>query len=205
MRKRWSKYILAVLITLLTVNLGLTYATRKVAATEAGTGEESSEGSIEIDDNTIQPWGETGSGDSYMVSIVHDLNGGAFASEGTYDYTFSGSEETFSITVISEEPVKDGFLFTGWQWNGKLYQKDEVIQDLAWADYNAQTITFTAQWEQDMSLGGTITESGTYQLVAGQEYTLGEGTWTVDSDTSQYAGSISFYVAQNGTYTFTKQ
>ena len=62
-------------------------------------------------------------------------------------------------------------------------------------------IELMAVWNKITNIGG----SGTYYLLAGanNQYTLGEGSWTVDSDGYTYSGGTKFYVPEDGEYTFT--
>ena len=47
--------------------------------------------------------------------------------------------------------------------------------------------------------------SGRTNLVSGIAYSLGEGTWKVSGDSTNYAGGITFYVSENGEYDFSQQ
>jgi len=63
--------------------------------------------------------------------------------------------------------------------------------------------TYYAYWQEVMT-SGNIMEAGEYSLGPNTAYTFGEGTWKVNSDTSEYAGGNVFYVKTAGTYTFSK-
>ena len=51
----------------------------------------------------------------------------------------------------------------------------------------------------------TVIQSGTISLQKGKAYQLGEGTWNVSGDATNYAGGITFYVSEDGDYNFTQQ
>lgn len=47
--------------------------------------------------------------------------------------------------------------------------------------------------------------NGRVSLISGTVYSLGEGTWKVSGDSTNYAGGITFYVSENGEYDFSQQ
>lgn len=47
--------------------------------------------------------------------------------------------------------------------------------------------------------------NGRVSLISGTAYSLGEGTWKVSGDSTNYAGGITFYVSENGEYDFSQQ
>lgn len=57
----------------------------------------------------------------------------------------------------------------------------------------------------DLAENGIISESGVYSLKAGTPYQLAEGKWQVSGDKSVYSGGSTFYVSEDGDYTFTKR
>ena len=65
---------------------------------------------------------------------------------------------------------------------------------------NNKKITFylAPTWRKD----GTVPSGKSIKLYKNKKYKLSSGTWTVDGDTTSYAGGNAFYVAQDGTYTF---
>lgn len=52
---------------------------------------------------------------------------------------------------------------------------------------------------------GDITESGIYRLDSEMEYTLGNGKWTIEGDSTVYNGGVRFYIEQSGDYELTLQ
>ena len=52
---------------------------------------------------------------------------------------------------------------------------------------------------------GKITESGLYRLDSEKIYTLGEGKWTIEGDSTVYNGGVRFYIEQSGVYELTLQ
>ena len=50
-----------------------------------------------------------------------------------------------------------------------------------------------------------IKAGGTVSLKKGTSYQLGEGTWNVSGDATNYSGGITFYVSEDGDYNFTQQ
>lgn len=65
---------------------------------------------------------------------------------------------------------------------------------------NSKKITFylAPTWRKD----GTVPSGKSIKLYKNKKYKLSSGTWTVDGDTTSYAGGNAFYVAQDGNYTF---
>lgn len=113
----------------------------------------------------------------------------------------SQTEETISLpnpSELSGEFVLDGYIFKGW---GDSESGDVEIDEITLGYGNNRTIY--AHW-QNQGPQGTITDAGQYYLDVGTAYTLGSGTWTVNGDTTTYPGGITFYVANAGTYTFSK-
>lgn len=133
-------------------------------------------------------------------------------------------ETSFTVTVTSNKPGKEGYRFSGWKdADGKIYTAGNTVT-YNWADYssgdsdNPQVITFTASWEQEITpdegenkeddtesgfleKGATPTNGGN-KLKANTKYVLDSGTWTVEGDPTIYEGESEFYVEVEGTYTF---
>mgnify|MGYP003304620654 CR=1 FL=1 len=111
------------------------------------------------------------------------------------------SATSFLVTIPEDVPVYIGHEFNGWLCDADngIYMAGDVVKDLSWEKYGKKTITFTAQWKWN---NYSILEAGAYYLVAGKEYCLGEGTWTVNNDGYSYAGGSIFCVNQDGNYIF---
>lgn len=126
------------------------------------------------------------------VNVVFDLNGGS----GDIALNDTVYQEKFGDTTVAvtmpKAPVRDGFEFLGWKYNGANYV--EVIN----VDVTLGEITLIADWKK-------VIEAGKMLLKAGQEYKLSEGNWTVDGDTTVYVGGSNFYVSEEAEYTFTKK
>ena len=52
---------------------------------------------------------------------------------------------------------------------------------------------------------GVIPIGENVSLMTEYEYSLGEGIWQVEGDTTSYNGNNSFYVGVEGEYTFVQQ
>lgn len=65
---------------------------------------------------------------------------------------------------------------------------------------NVRVVTFylAPEWMED----GTVPSGKTVTLYKDTQYSFGSGTWTVSGDTTSYAGGVTFYVANDGQYTF---
>ena len=65
---------------------------------------------------------------------------------------------------------------------------------------NSKKVTFylAPTWRED----GTVPSGKSIKLYKNKKYKFSSGTWTVDGDTTNYAGGNAFYVAEDGTYTF---
>lgn len=68
---------------------------------------------------------------------------------------------------------------------------------------NARTfnIIVAAKWMQS----GEVPKGMAVKLTAGKAYKLGDGTWKVSGDNTAYNGNITFYVGNEGSYTFEEQ
>ncbi|MBE5881748.1 MAG: hypothetical protein E7289_05540 [Lachnospiraceae bacterium] len=61
------------------------------------------------------------------------------------------------------------------------------------------TVYLEPEWMKD----GTVPGGKTLQLYKDKKYTLGNGTWMVNGDSTSYVGGNAFYVSGDGQYTFT--
>ncbi len=84
--------------------------------------------------------------------------------------------------------------------NGGVEEYEIVVTDLA-GHTRVVKVTVAAEWTKT----GEIPSGSMVKLQAGQNYTLGSGTWTVSGDSTSYAGGSTFYVGGEGQYTFNQQ
>ena len=140
------------------------------------------------------------------LSVIFNENGGEYAGEenpGELNVKDSNEQQrTFSFEASSVIPKRDGYTFGGWKYvdetgEEKIASAGEKIT----IKTEESAIELMAVWNKITNIGG----SGTYYLLAGanNQYTLGEGSWTVDSDGYTYSGGTKFYVPEDGEYTFT--
>lgn len=78
--------------------------------------------------------------------------------------------------------------------------KDKYVLKAKDAAGNTKVITFylAPEWMEE----GTVPSGQAVKLSKGTPYSFGNGTWTVSGDTTTYAGGVTFYVANDGQYTF---
>ena len=133
--------------------------------------------------------------------ITFNLDGGAWSdTQEVPTQTFmqpDSNTAAFSERVIEATPKKSGFVFTGWTMDATdasgYNQETHMISGLYGTNY-----MLTALWEATIG-------SGTSTLQSGMQYRLEEGSWTVNGDTTVYAGGNYFYVSEDGDYTFTEK
>lgn len=163
--------------------------------------------------NIVYDNGEGTKLEDYGQSIIQQKN------EDSEEY-----ETSFTVTVTSNEPGKEGYRLVGWKdADGKTYTAGNTVT-YNWADYssgdsdNPQVITFTASWEQEITPDegenkeddtesgfleeGATPTNGENKLKANTKYVLDSGTWTVEGDPTIYEGGSEFYVEVEGTYLF---
>jgi len=105
---------------------------------------------------------------------------------------------------LGQEFMIDGYVFKG--WGERESGETEMITNPTITyptDDRTGSTRYYAYWQEIMA-SGNIMEAGEYSLGPNTAYTFGEGTWKVNSDTSEYAGGNVFYVKTAGTYTFSK-
>ena len=90
------------------------------------------------------------------------------------------------------DATKDGHVFTGWYNDSNFAEKVESISTT-----QLENVTLYAKF---VSVPDVI-EAGTYELISGVQYTLGNVT-KVSGDSSVYVSGSTFYVPTSGTYTF---
>lgn len=161
---------------------------------------------------------------SWTLTIEYKLAGGAWnktESDIIKSTIAAGSGGSFTFKLTEEIPTKTSYKFLGWKCeklgNETLNYENELTYD---SMSEAETITFTALWEQEttpdegenegdgtesgfLAEGATPT-NGENKLKANIKYILGSGTWTVNSTPTIYEGGSEFYVEADGTYTFSQ-
>ena len=83
---------------------------------------------------------------------------------------------------------------------GGVEEYELVVTDRA-GNVKTMKVTVAAEWTKT----GKIPSGTPVKLQAGENYTLGEGSWTVSGDATTYSGGSTFYVGSEGKYTFNKQ
>jgi len=119
-------------------------------------------------------------------AITYQLDGGTNGNNPT-SYTYGTGVPSF------EDATKQGYLFEGWYSEAEFNTKVESIGSAQTGD-----ITLYAKFVFDPGAIGT----GTFELKAGEAYKLGSGVQRVSGDSSVYGSEITFYVPQDGSYTF---
>ena len=118
-------------------------------------------------------------------NIDYKLDGGT---NGNNPTTYTYGEGVASL----EDATKDGYVFTGWYNDSNFAEKVESISTT-----QLENVTLYAKF---VSVPDVI-EAGTYELISGVQYTLGNVT-KVSGDSSVYVSGSTFYVPTSGTYTF---
>jgi len=110
-------------------------------------------------------------------------------------YQSSADEKSFKY-VLPDAPAKEGYEFSGWlnSIDHKVHEAGTTIE----GTFEMSEVSITAQWI-------ALLETGTHALRAGEPYKLSEGNWTINGDTTVYAGGGYFYVAEDCEYTFTEE
>ncbi len=133
-------------------------------------------------------------GNPPMVSGA--LDGGLYYAD---TLTVSVGDENLSAVTVNREEIS----FTtsaafSLPSNDGLESYTIVVADLAGNEISLE-LQVAAPWMEE----GIISE-GTYKLYANWKYTLDSGSWTMNSDSTVYTGGMSFYVINDGEYTFTR-
>lgn len=143
------------------------------------------------------------------IKIEYD-NNGYYMNESQVTETKYYPQENISETertIIFPEPstladnfAPNGYVFKGW---GETDSGDVEINEITLSNGNSKIMY--AHWQDLRPLNGVIAEVGEYYLETDKAYTLGDGTWTVNGDTTKYTGGITFYVTTTGNYTFSRE
>lgn len=111
----------------------------------------------------------------------------------TYNFTQTNENESnYEVTLPINDPLREGYYFKGWQdsRDNNIYGRGEKVS----LRYSWGNIDFRAIWVALMKRGSMRLDSGT-------EYRFGDGSWSVNGDTTVYNGNQSFYVSEAGDYT----
>ena len=81
--------------------------------------------------------------------VEYNLDGGTSESEIKDDNTYRPAQKD-KVTVTSEKPTKEGYIFSGWTYAGKLYQGGNEIQLDSMP--NNGVLTLTASWVPESSV-----------------------------------------------------
>jgi len=107
------------------------------------------------------------------------------------------------ITVNGEEYQEEiiaGKATIKLESNNGLEEYEIVIADLA-GNTKVMKVVVADNWMEQ----GVIPTGENVSLMTEYEYSLGEGIWQVEGDTTSYNGNNSFYVGVEGEYTFVQQ
>lgn len=118
-------------------------------------------------------------------SITYELNGGTNG-DNPVAYTYGTGVASLA------DAVKEGHTFDGWYTDPDFTNKVESIGTAQTGD-----ITLYAKFSFDPNAIG----KGTFELKAGKAYKLSNGV-QLSGDSSVYGDGITFYVPQDGSYTF---
>ncbi|MBP5530031.1 MAG: hypothetical protein J6X80_08280 [Lachnospiraceae bacterium] len=136
---------------------------------------------------------------------VEDMESGeVYFADESGNVTCVVSDENLSHVVIDGNKVKLNDLGNGRKsFTVPAGAKKETVSftayDLAGNKTDFSLIT-APSWKKD----GVIKEGEIY-LESGEKFTIPEGKWTVEGDSTVYFGGSVFYAAKEGLYTFKKQ
>lgn len=86
----------------------------------------------------------------HHYSVTYDANDGAFADGG--DTLKEIYPSASAVSATDSIPVREGYIFTGWEYNGKTYNNgDEIVSRLS------APITLTAKWEKQVNVTINVT------------------------------------------------
>ena len=111
-------------------------------------------------------------------------------------------ENLSKITVNGEEVVNisNGTAVLKLNSEGGLMQyKIEVIDKAG--NLKEITVVVAAAWAKS----GVVPAGESINLLKDYRYKLGEGQWQLEGDSTNYNGNITFYIKEEGEYTFVKQ
>lgn len=140
-------------------------------------------------------------------SVTYNANGGYFTTSLPVDYPSPAG----TYTLTSVVPVREGYVFAGWECNGKTYQSRDTYN----LNKSYDDITFTAVWEKaqyTLMLEGdpnvvlafseptTVTSGNKYAYKTDFTFTAtGDGTGTV----RVYVNGVLLSPQDDGKYHFT--
>lgn len=80
-------------------------------------------------------------------------------------------------------------------------EKYEIVVEDKAGNVTKATIRVAEDWVKS----GDIPTDTSVNLLKGSPYKFGSGTWKIDGDTTKYNGNQTFYISEDGAYTFRKQ
>lgn len=128
-------------------------------------------------------------------TITYVTNGGTNSSSNPTSYTYG-------TAVTLAEASKTGYTFSGWYTDEACTDGNQITEITA--DESGPK-TLYAKFTENTIDSVVFENSGTVEVKAGVAYTLGSGTWKVTGDNTSYAGGMTFYVEEDGSYEFVKQ
>ncbi len=103
------------------------------------------------------------------------------------------------INGVAQNPTGNEFIITLNSQNKKTCY--EIIAEDDAGNRNSVVIYVAVNWMEK----GVVPTGGSVSLESGNGYKLGPGKWTVKGDATTYSGNTTFYVRQDGFYTFENQ
>ncbi|SDJ71848.1 hypothetical protein SAMN04487760_11259 [Lachnospiraceae bacterium G41] len=136
---------------------------------------------------------------------VEDMESGeVYFADESGNVTCVVSDENLSHVVIDGNKVKLNDLGNGRKsFEIPVGAKKETVSFTAYDLAGNKTefdVTTAPSWKRN----GVISEGEIY-LEAGEKFTIPEGKWIVDGDSTVYLGGSVFYAVKEGMYTFKKQ
>ncbi|MDE7249254.1 MAG: hypothetical protein K2N82_05075 [Lachnospiraceae bacterium] len=130
-----------------------------------------------------------------QMPVVTGVEDGKSYPEGTQFKVEDNNLESVTVNEKPVTPAPDGsYQVSANGTSCVIKAKDKAGNETTYS------ITITRDPAENV-----ISESGIYPLKAGISYQLAEGQWQVSGDKSVYSGSSTFYVKEDGDYTFTKR
>ena len=85
-------------------------------------------------------------GDNIVATSTYKVENYTIVFSGTYNESYHNTRVTYGALTTLPTPTRDGYLFTGWSYNGSLYSGRWQVGDLGG---NNAVATFTATWQSD--------------------------------------------------------
>lgn len=86
----------------------------------------------------------------HHYSVAYDTNGGAFKEgEDVVKEAFSSGA---SVSATNNIPVREGYIFVGWEYDGKIYSSGEEV-----TSHITAPVVLTAKWEKAVNVTVNVT------------------------------------------------